>query len=595
MTKLGLYMADVPRVHRSAVNTYLGLLVVVCAGLFALGADIIPLSEVKPGMTGHGLTVVAGTEISRFEVEVVAVLDEPGERNDFIVIRAFGPAITRSGGVAQGMSGSPIYLDGRLAGALSRAPAWSADRERPLALVTPIEPMLRVLAEVAPSPAEPAPLNDPRATGGLSELDLAFLSSPVAVSGLSARAVATLEQGVDLRAKWHPLASLLPAWRTTVPGLLSLGVPRVLATPAAPRQLPALDLAPGAPVGVGLAMGDVTIGALGTVTLVKENAVLALGHPFLFSGPTRYFLTSAHVFDTVAAFDFSYKFGTVGEVLGGVFADRWAAIGGVVGRIPSGIAATLRVRDLDRGATHELEVELVDEPRLSALLLYVSGLEAVDQALDRIGPGTVTVRYTISGRGMPRPLTRENVFLSTEDIARYVPWEMALVADVLAYNEFGDPGLTSVDLEAAVQPEFAATEVIGLETDRATYAPGDRIRFRVTIRGWRGEVERWEGQVQVPADIETQYLELRAFGGPRRREKGEEAQAFASFLDLVEFIEDIPTNDTLTVELFALDPLSAVVGEALLYGVAGVTDRIPGTVVYGVVSLILPVQRTQED
>ena len=125
-----------------------GLVAVAFVGLITLAADTIPLSEIEPGMTGYGLTVVAGTEISRFEVEVVAVLDEPGERDDFIIVRAFGPAIARSGGVAQGMSGSPIYLDGRLAGALSRAAAWSADRERPLALVTPIEAMLTVLDEI---------------------------------------------------------------------------------------------------------------------------------------------------------------------------------------------------------------------------------------------------------------------------------------------------------------------------------------------------------------------------------------------------------------------------------------------------------------
>lgn len=571
-----------------------GVLAAVCVGMISLGADIIPLSEIQPGMTGYGLTVVAGTEIDRFEVEVVAVLDEPGEHNDFIVIRAFGPVITRSGGVAQGMSGSPIYLDGRLAGALSRAAAWSADRERPLALVTPIEPMLRVLAEVAPSPVEPIPHDGPRATGGLPQLDLAILNAPLTVSGLSGRAIAALEGGVDLRSTWHPLADVLPAWRTTLPGLLRLGVPRVLTAPAAPAYLPALDLVPGAPVGVGLAMGDVTIGALGTVTLVEEEALIAFGHPFLFTGPTRYFLTAAHVFDTVAAYDFSYKFGTVGEVLGGVFADRWAAVGGVIGWAPGGIATTFRIRVPEVDVEQTLQVKLVEEPRLSALLLYVTGLEAVDQALDRIGPGTVSVRYTLTGRGLPRPLVRENVFLSTQDVALYVPWEMALVADALAYNEFADPGLHTVTLDATVQPGFAATEVISLVTDQTSYAPGDRVRFVVTLRGWRGTAESWDGWVEIPADIDTPYVELRAYGGPRPREKGEPPRTLESLADLLDFIDGIPTYDTLTVELFAVDPMSSVIGQTWLYGVDGVADRIPDTVVYGEVSVILPVREKQE-
>ncbi|MBC7220424.1 hypothetical protein H5T55_02935 [Candidatus Bipolaricaulota bacterium] len=580
--------------------TKLGLVMAWCVGLVALGMDTIPLAEIEPGMMGYGLTVVAGTEISRFEVEVVAVLDEPGYRNDFIIIRASGPAITRSGGIAQGMSGSPVYLDGRLAGALSRAATWAADRERPLGLVTPIEAMLEVLAEIAPSKTQPLPADGIQATEdgldalpfrpAISPLSDGPLSAPVMASGLSTRALAALEQGFDLRRAWHPLVDLLPAWRGGVPGLLDLGVSRVVAAPAASTSTPSLPLVPGAPVGVGLAVGDVTIGALGTVTLVERNAVLAFGHPFLFTGSTRYFLTSAHIFDTVAALDSPYKLGAVGEVVGGVFADRWTAVGGIVGRIPSGIAVDFRIRDASRATEQALQVKIVDEPRLLALLLYVAGLEAADEALDRIGQGTVSVQYTITGRGLPRPLVREDVFLSTHDVAVYVPWEAALIADILAYNEFGDPHLQTVTVEATVQPGFSATEVVSLETERDAYAPGDRVRFLVTLRGWRGVVEHWEGWLEIPADIVTPYVELRAYGGPRPREKGEGPPTLESLLDLLDYIEGIPSYDTLTVELFAVDPISRVIGETWLYGVDGIADRIPGSVVYGEVSLILPIE-----
>ncbi len=581
----------------------LALFAASCIGLVALGADTIPLSEIKPGMWGYGLTVVAGTEISRFEVEVVAVLDEPGDRNDFIIVRASGPAITRSGGVAQGMSGSPIYLEGRLAGALSRAAAWSADRDRPLALVTPIEAMLAVLAEVAPPKTQPVPAGSPRGeeNGGPLPKDAdreawalgvgtsPTLSALVMANGLSSRALGALQKGFDLRATWHPLADLVPSWRGVVPGLLDLGVARVVAAPSSGSSPTLSDLAPGGPVGVGIAVGDVTIGALGTVTMVEDSAVVAFGHPFLFTGPARYFLTAAHVLDTVAALDFPYKLGTLGEVLGGVFADRWAAVAGVTGRIPTGIATSFRIRDQGQGIEHTLRARIVDEPRLSALLLYVVGLEAADQALDRIGPGTVAVRYTIQGRGLPRPLIRDNVFLSTQDVALYVPWELALVADALVYNEFSDPGLENVAVEAVVRPGFAATEVVALETEKDSYAPGDQVGFRVALRGWRGKSERWEGWVEIPKDIQSPYVELRAYGGPRPREKGESAPLLQSISDLLNLIEGIPSYDTLTVELFAVDPISSVIGETRLYGVDGVADRVPGSVVYGRVSLILPI------
>ncbi|MCR4391222.1 MAG: hypothetical protein NUV94_00225 [Candidatus Acetothermia bacterium] len=583
--------------------------VVLAVGVTALGTDVIPLSEVRPGMKGYGLTVVAGTEIARFDVEVVDILDEPGEANDFIIVRAYGDAIARSGGIAQGMSGSPVYLDGRLAGALSRAALWSAEPTRPLGLVTPIEAMLKVLAEVKaelpPPPEQEIPLPEGKKlqAWGIDRVRLVAaepatvdegtlvtwpLSAPVMASGLSERALSVLRDGLDLRAKPTPLASLITAWRGKVPGLLALGVPRVMAAPSITGQTPALPFVPGAPVGVGLVVGDVTVGALGTVTMTDGDVVLAFGHPFLFTGPSRYFLTESYVFDTVAALDAPYKFGALADVRGGVFADRWAAVGAVVGRTPAGIRTEFVVQDQGRGTRSELRATVVDEPRLSALLLYVSGLEAVDRALDRIGPGTAVVQYTITGRGMPRPLTRENVFLSTEDVAAYVPWEAAIVADILAYNEFQDPELTGISFTATVYPNFVAAEVIDLATEQDEYAPGDTVQFIVTVRGWRGKTEEWEGEIVIPADIDTPYVELRAYGGPRLRERGEGAPTFASLEDLIAYIEGIPTYDTLTVELFAVDPLSDLMCEPWLYGVDALSDRIPGTVVYGEVSLILP-------
>jgi len=325
-------------------------------------AEIIPLSQVQAGMRGWGLTVVAGTEVSRFEVEVIGVIDEPGEQNDFIVIRAFGDAVERSGGIAQGMSGSPIYLEGKLAGALSRAAMWSAEPERPLGLVTPIEAMLKVLAEVKQQAPEGPPQEElpiPKELQKMGILHLKFcaippeslnpgtlyswpLSAPVVAAGLSPRALEIVRQGLDIRREDHPLLSLLSPWRTHLPGLTGPGVGRIIQAPPSTPDSEGLPFSPGAPVGVGLLSGDVSLGALGTVTLVDGDAVLAFGHPFLFSGRTDHFLSSAYVFDTVAALDAPYKLGSLGDVRGAVLADRWAGIGGLAGRSPSAVDLEMR-------------------------------------------------------------------------------------------------------------------------------------------------------------------------------------------------------------------------------------------------------------
>ena len=573
-------------------------------------AEIIPLSQVQAGMRGWGLTVVAGTEVSRFEVEVIGVIDEPGEQNDFIVIRAFGNAVERSGGIAQGMSGSPIYLEGKLAGALSRAAMWSAEPERPLGLVTPIEAMLKVLAEVKQQAPEGPPQEElpiPKELKKMGILHLKFcatppeslesrtlyswpLSAPVVAAGLSPRALEIVRQGLDIRREDHPLLSLLSPWRTRLPGLTGPGIGRIIQAPPTTPGSEGLPFSPGAPVGVGLLSGDVSLGALGTVTLVDGDAVLAFGHPFLFSGRTDYFLSSAYVFDTVAALDAPYKLGSLGDVRGAVVADRWAGIGGLAGRSPSAVDLEFSVWDETRGQGSELSASMVREPRYSGLLCYITGLEATDRALDRIGPGTVSVRYRIEGEGLPKPLERHNVFLSTEDIALYVPWEAAIVTEILEYNEFIDPGLLQIDLDATITDELSAIFIRDLQADKDSYAPGDTIHFTVYLQDWRGEETFWSGEFPIPDGLDTPYVELRAYGGPRAIEKGERAPLIDSIAALVDYIEGIPSYDTLTVELFALDPISELVGEPWMYGVSDVSVSVGRAVVYDQVSLILPLR-----
>ncbi len=571
----------------------------------AAGGEHIPLDEITRGMTGYGLTVVAGEELVEFQVEVVGVIAEPGVRQEFIVIRASGEAIERSGGIAQGMSGSPVYLDGRLAGALSRAAVWAAEPERPLGLITPIEDMLAVLQEVQdkepPLPElpriKPEPPPRPQLTPQKGELEGSALHSwplqaPVFAAGLSERAVRTLRQGLDLGKLDSPLTQLLPTWAEAIPGLDELGIPRVISAPGVSAGTD-WELRSGGPVGVGLVVGDMNIGALGTVTTVEGSAMVAMGHHFLFSGPSRYFLTQAHIMDTVQALDAPFKFGTLGPVEGGVLADRWAAVGGRTDLAPAGIELGFEVsgRGESQPQSYLLEAVMAREPRLQALLLYLAGLEATDRALDRIGEGTVSVSYELHGDGMPRALSRENVFLSTQDVAAYVPWEAAVVLNILQYNEFQDPELTEVRLQAEVTRGFRATEIVDLVVHGQGFEPGDTVPFTVYASDWRGEAHDWSGQLRIPPFAQGPYVELRAYGGPRPLERGEAPPVLESVEDLISYIEGIPANDAFTVELFILDPLTELTAVEHLVGVDGRTVSVPGTVVAGEVSVLIPLEQ----
>lgn len=567
-------------------------------------SEFLFLDEIKIGMTGIGKTVVAGDVVSEFAVEVLGVIDQPGTLSDFIVVRVSGEAIGRSGGIAQGMSGSPITIGGKLIGALSRAANWSKEIT-PIGLVTPIEPMLEVLDSartLSMAPAAGSVLADvqlvdracaPSAAEVAAAPGVLFsypVSTPLLAVGLSGRSTSILMGGEDsIRRPSGTLADFLSPqlMGPEVSGLSVLGLDLLplagastgttLAAPAAGAA--AATLVPGGSLGVALVTGDISLGALGTVTYVDGAAVIGFGHPFLSNGASVFPLTTASIVDTMKAFDASFKLGTLGEPIGVISEDRAVAIGGRIGGKASTIGLELAVQNLDDGTSRTLRANVVDEPRLMPELLLAAGFEAIDSVLDRVGAGTVEVTYQIMGDGMPSPLERKDVFLSTTDIALYPPWQLADIVAYLQYNEFADPKITQISASMRVTSELRAIRIESLALDEFVYSPGDTIGFSLVLQTFQGERIVRTGELVIPEDLMADEVVVRAYGGPRLLERGEEPETFESLADVIELIETIPTYETVTVELMAVDPYLSNGGEAL-YGVAKARHDYPGYVVY---------------
>jgi len=242
------------------------------------------------------------------------------------------------------------------------------------------------------------------------------------------------------------------------------------------------------------------------------------------------------------------------------------------------IELSLGVHDLDRNVTESYEVGMIDEPHLIPEILLATGFEAIDTTLDRIGPGTVEVTYQILGDGMPAPLERTDIFLSSVDIAVYPPWQLAGIVAFLQYNAFDDPEITRIAASMAVTEEIKAIRINHLEIDDWIYAPGDTIRFRLELQTYQGDMRVEEGEIVIPEDLFSDYVIVRAYGGPRYLEGGETPAVFADLADMIEAVETLPSYDRLTVELFAIDPYSPYADA--LYGVTEVTYDFPGYVVY---------------
>ncbi len=575
---------------KSRIITVVALGLVIAVGLGARLADsqsrIIPFSEIRPGMEGFGKTVIKGTEIQTFSVKVVDVIDNPGVLDDHIVVRVSGPTIRQAGGVAAGMSGSPIYINNRLAGALWGSWGFQVGAE-PIALIRPIETMLalvKLLKEKAqmrlgglPDPPL-APnltlslsasgegteevLPSPHRGGAGGGVFSQRAATPLLVSGLNGRALQYLKDGVSermMRAAGMRQA-LLSMGQEDFVQELAQGLEERYSVRIQPTGLSGasaraqsytsepIPLQEGSPFGVMLTDGDVIVGAFGTISYIEDEILLGFGHWLLPAGETEFFLTEAYIVDTVESLETPFKLGVPGKTIGAILEDRWQGVGGVTEFEPRSLYVSLTVKDRDLGVTNRAQFRIAYYEGLMPLLLLVGVLDAVDRTLNRIGPGTMVTRYTLKAQELDEPLTRTDVFASLSDIAVTGPLRIAQTLFTLARNEFFDLGFTQIDIALEVQRAVRALRVKSLKTDKESYEPGEPVKYTVTLQAYRGKEQTVKGELQLPKELDRSSVTLLAFGGPRRSDR-EEAPEFNSLGELIDFLQKLPSNNSLTVEL----------------------------------------------
>jgi hypothetical protein len=453
------------------------------------GPAFFPVAAVRPGMTGTGRTVVLGTRVVEFGVRVLGVLKNAGPAGDLVLFRAFGPALEKVGGLAAGMSGSPIYLEGRLAGAFSYA-FEGADPF--VGLFTPIEDMLRDL----PAPQE----------GGRG--DRAVPVSPFRLGGRWVREVIIAPR---------PGAAPPPGTAVAVPAATPLFVSGLaplqqerLARLVAPMGLvaipgsgpvhlpPSVPLVPGSAIGVGLIRGEISAYAIGTLTYRDGARVLAFGHPLANLGRTSYVLTNATIFQTLKSASRNIAVGAAGVPVGVVTEDRPAAIGGVVGVLPRVFGVEVRVRDADTGASHRYVFQVVRSRELAPALVTLSVEGAIQRALNRSGEGTARVRMVLRGRALPHPVVRENLFYSGSDITVDALSELPEALHLLFDNDFTDVRPSDMVVDVRVTRDRKTALITGMDAPSGPLVPGHRVQLAVHLRPFRGEPESRTVDFLVP-------------------------------------------------------------------------------------------------
>ena len=494
----------------------------------------VSVEELKRGDRCVGRTVFVGTEVEEFELEILGVVRGAAPGTDLIIGRAEG-ALLESTGILEGMSGSPVYKNGRLIGAI--ASTWQFSKE-PIAGITPIGEMLPAL-ELMDAEGH---------AGGRPGLDglpgLAMLPEGERAASSLAR-ICDMAGMLDRRTDTHtvppavafgdrrlsPIAAPLVvsgadpdyihrASRVLGPGvtpLLGSGIapgpsaptdiaPGVAAVPGsssgAGREAGALE--PGSAVGVQFVRGDANWTAIGTVTHLDGDRLVAFGHPLFNAGAIDMPMVAVYVHAVMPLQSMSFKYASGGELLGTMKEDRNRAVAGVVGPGPPMVPLTVNIRT--NGGERRFEFETVSNRPYTALFSGLAFGGAVSSAVKASGPVTVDLSVRIdTGEEL---VEYRDVFHTTEPAMR-CSGELSLLLSFLAENAFEERELRGVELDVAVREGDFRTAISRVDADRKVYRPGDDVKLRVFMRPVRGDPFERELCLRIPEAITPGSLTVR--------------------------------------------------------------------------------------
>jgi hypothetical protein len=470
--------------------------------------DHIPLAEIEPGMTGYGLTVFRGVTVDTFGVKVIGVQEKVRAAGSLLLIEVSGHDLETSS-IAQGMSGSPIYLNGRFAGAL--AFGWGGAL-RPIAGVTPAAEMLALPTDIPPTARPRQALTDVTAHQliplGTNATALAQDIWGSVTAPLGSRAIEPVDNTwPDAPQMWLNLATNLTAgdagthlpperWIFQPLGLTGASAAAANAT-APPR------LVPGAACAVPLVTGDAALGAIGTVTWVEGDQVLMMGHPFMQRGPVNLPLATAEVLTIFPSREMSFKMGSVGQIVGTVHHDLRAGLSGRMGVAPPLIPVTVTVARAGAPA-QEYEFGVVDDPILTPNLVFWTIYNALLATSDDMS--LQTMRYEVESIWSgPSTLSAEPLMLrgvtagpgGAAGLAR----EVAAPLSILLNNPHATVQLREVRARLEQVRPLQTAAIVGLTSPRSVARAGQKLDFHIEIEPRLGDRQTLTIPITLPPHL----------------------------------------------------------------------------------------------
>jgi sugar lactone lactonase YvrE len=470
----------------------------------------LPTSQLRAGMKGYGLSVFRGAKIERFDVNILGVLRKVNNGRDLILVKVGGnPNLDRVSDIIAGMSGSPVYVNGKIVGAVAYGSAFTKER---IGYLTPIEDMLDAW--------DPALPQYPDGFGPRGQTTTR-LAEPVTVNGESFTQVRNLGFGSPIPAQkqagtllLRPLGmpvsvSGVPAarWAKVADELRKMGLEArqgigggaaSLASPGA--KLTSSPLQPGGAVAMSLATGDMDITGVGTLTFRADRRIVAFGHPFLSVGPIDAPMSTVHIFDILPSYNTSSKIGVAVTQVGSFSQDRPFSIAGSIGAKPAMVPIRVRINDKSVGRSRVFQANVVRHPALTRQLALMAAGTAIAEVHSHPGDTMATVRTTLTADEVGT-ITRTNRVYSPSAIDQAATDDLASLVSLLSGNPFYPLPIRSVSMEVDIESGRKTAQIERVFVSQTRYEPGETVDVNVVLRPYMKERIVKTIPVRLPASI----------------------------------------------------------------------------------------------
>jgi hypothetical protein len=515
--------------------------------------SIMPLSQVHAGQRGVGKTVFAGDTIEDFQVEILGILRNTGPKESLILAKLSGGPLEHTG-IMQGMSGSPVYIDGRLIGAVAMAFPFAKD---PIAGIRPIEEMVAVdrmpdsrkpagrrdIASLVPSPEASAPAS--------GEGRMTNVATPISLGGFTASAVEQF-----------------------APGLRALGLE--------PRQSVSLGggsddekmgdpskLKPGSMISVQLMTGDMSVGADGTLTAIDGNRIYAFGHRFLAVGPADLPFTRSEVMTLLANVNTSFKISASKELMGVISQDRNTAVTGILGREASLLPLEITVAQQSGSAFQNVDtyrMKMANDRFLSPFLLQMAVFSALDATERATGASSISVNGTIEFENRKESVSLRNIYAADNGTAMQAATLTAVPLSYLMQGGFDALKIKRISLRLESSNTKKDLNIGQVYLSRKEAKAGDTVELMTILDGENGVELTKSVKYRIPPGTAPGTLFFTVADGGQ-----------TSIAELRQIISDTPASpeqmistvnrlhpsDKTYIRIWRADPAYAVQGEEL--------------------------------